>query len=158
MGIILQEGWRRCGDSVQVLRRSASEFLGMEKQVYPLLKFSYDNLPSDKIRSSLFYCSLFPEDFPISKMELIHCWISEGLLDETNSSEIWNQGYYIIGVLVPLWLLEEEAPLYVKVHDVIRDMLLWIACEVFFFFFFDRDSMWSWEGEREFFGSCRCKD
>ncbi|KAK9229489.1 hypothetical protein WN944_022451 [Citrus x changshan-huyou] len=33
MGIILQEGWRRCGDSVQVLSRSASEFLGIACEV-----------------------------------------------------------------------------------------------------------------------------
>lgn len=60
---------------------------------------------------------------------------------KNNSSEIRNQGYCIIGVLVHSCLLQEaplyvkscllqEAPQYVKVHDVIRHMLLWIACEV----------------------------
>ncbi|KAJ4718437.1 NBS-LRR type disease resistance protein [Melia azedarach] len=112
------------------IRKSGSEFLGMEKEVYPLLKFSYDCLPSDRIRSCLLYCSLFPEDFLIEKIELIDFWMGEGLLDETDSSGIQNQGFYIIGVLLHACLLEEIEEDHVKMHDVIRDMALWIACEI----------------------------
>ncbi|GAY67798.1 hypothetical protein CUMW_259370 [Citrus unshiu] len=51
----LEKMWRLCPSAKELSLRISS----------------YDNLPSDKIRSSLLYCSLFPEDFPISKMELI---------------------------------------------------------------------------------------
>ncbi|TXG69197.1 hypothetical protein EZV62_004132 [Acer yangbiense] len=41
-----------------------------------------------------------------------------------------NQGYSIINTLLRACLLEEEANDYVKIHDVIRDMNLYIACEI----------------------------
>ncbi|KAH9715184.1 putative disease resistance protein [Citrus sinensis] len=117
--------------AIQMLRRSAYEFPGMEKEVFRLLKFSYDSLSSDVLRSCLLYCSLFPEDYQISKTELIKCWIGEGFLKENEGiNGVHNQGYCIIGVLVHACLLEEAGSDYVKLHDVIRDMTLWIACEV----------------------------
>ncbi|KAJ0080246.1 hypothetical protein Patl1_24047 [Pistacia atlantica] len=116
--------------AANVLRNSASKFAGMGTEVYPLLKFNYDSLPSDKIRSCLLYCSLYPEDFHISKQNLIECWIGEGFLDDSNKSEVYNQGYYIIGILVHSCLLEEEGDYVVKLHDVIRDMVLWIANDI----------------------------
>ncbi|KAH9782032.1 hypothetical protein KPL71_008717 [Citrus sinensis] len=38
-----------------------------------------------------------------------------------------NQGYCIVGTLLHACLLEEEEGNRVKMHDVIRDMALWIA-------------------------------
>ncbi|KAK9229433.1 hypothetical protein WN944_022395 [Citrus x changshan-huyou] len=121
------EEWRY---AIEMLRRSASEFPGMGKEVYPLLKFSYDSLSSDVLRSCLLYCSLFPEDYQISKIELIECWIGEGFLNGFEGMGVYNQGYYVIGVLVQACLLEEVGTNFVKMHDVIRDMSLWIACKV----------------------------
>ncbi|KAJ0075057.1 hypothetical protein Patl1_34573 [Pistacia atlantica] len=47
---------------------------------------------------------------------------------------VYSHGYYIIGVLVHACLLEEEeeerGDYFVKMHDVIRDMTLWIACDI----------------------------
>ncbi|KAJ4718436.1 NBS-LRR type disease resistance protein [Melia azedarach] len=122
--------WSYAIQMLKIRRSGGSEFLGMEKEVYDLLKFSYDSLPSDRIRSCLLYCSLFPEDYSIRKVELIDFWMGEELLDETDSSGIQNQGFYIIGVLLHACLMEEEEEHFVKMHDVIRDMALWIACEI----------------------------
>ncbi|KAL5758136.1 hypothetical protein ACOSP7_020747 [Xanthoceras sorbifolium] len=116
--------------AIQVLRRSAYEFPGMGKEVYPLLKFSYDSLPSKTVRACLLYCSLFPEDYNIPKKHLIDCWIGEGFLSGDDGDGTQNQGHHLIGVLLHACLLEEEDDDYVKMHDVIRDMTLWIACEV----------------------------
>ncbi|KAK9232275.1 hypothetical protein WN943_022520 [Citrus x changshan-huyou] len=125
--------------AIQVLRRSSSEFPGMGKEVYPLLKFSYDSLPDDTIRSCLLYCGLFPEDYRIRKSELIDCWIGEGFFYQYNRSGSYNEGYYIIGILLHACLLEEEGgdigekksgEHVVKMHDVIRDMVLWIAYKI----------------------------
>lgn len=40
------------------------------------------------------------------------------------------KGDYIIGIIVRACLLEEVGSDYVSMDDVIRDMTLWIACEV----------------------------
>ncbi|XP_031282261.1 probable disease resistance protein At5g63020 [Pistacia vera] len=116
--------------AIQVLRRSASEFARMGKEVYPLLKFSYDSLSNDTLRSCLLYCALFPEDYNIFKRDLIDYWIGEGFLDEYDNWAAQNKGYYIIGVLLDACLLEKKDDDYVKMHDVIRDMALWIACDI----------------------------
>ncbi|KAG4212929.1 hypothetical protein ERO13_A01G017700v2 [Gossypium hirsutum] len=118
--------------AIQVLRQSAaSVFPGVGKEMYPKLKFSYDCLPNERFRSCFLYCSLYPEDHPIEKDQLVDCWIGEGLLDEhTNLRNARNQGHYIIGSLIDACLLEKgPSNDSVKMHDVIRDMALWIAGE-----------------------------
>ncbi|KAI9161388.1 hypothetical protein LWI28_016865 [Acer negundo] len=122
------EEWRY---AISILRMSAHEFPGMENDVYCLLKFSYDRLPSDVYRSCFLYCSLFPEDYCITKRDLIDCWIGEGFLRRYDGILARNFGYNIIGFLLRACLLEEgENDDDVKMHDVIRDMALWIACEI----------------------------
>ncbi|XP_022734718.1 probable disease resistance protein At1g12280 [Durio zibethinus] len=114
--------------TIEVLKKSANfVFPNMGEEVYPLLKFSYDSLPNDMVRTCLLYCSLFPEDFRILKESLIDLWIGEGFLDE-HDSQAQNQGHHIIGSLIHACLLEEVDDWYIKMHDVIRDMSLWIAC------------------------------
>ncbi|ESR40708.1 putative disease resistance protein [Citrus sinensis] len=115
--------------AIQVLRTSSSQFPGLGNEVYPLLKFSYDNLPNDTIRSCLLYCCLYPEDCCISKENLVDCWIGEGLLNGSVTLGSHEQGYHIVGILVQACLLEEVDEDEVKMHDVIRDMALWLACD-----------------------------
>ncbi|KAE8691127.1 hypothetical protein F3Y22_tig00110893pilonHSYRG01286 [Hibiscus syriacus] len=117
--------------AMKALRQSAaSVFPGIGKKMFPQLKFSYDCLPDEKVRSCFLYCCLFPSGFPIRKSELIHCWIGEGLLDQhTDLSSVRNQGEYILGSLIDACLLEDIRSDIVKMHDVIRDMALWIASE-----------------------------
>ncbi|TXG69292.1 hypothetical protein EZV62_004227 [Acer yangbiense] len=110
--------------AIQVLKESAFKFSGMGEEVYAPLKFSYDSLASDTLRSCLLYCSLFSEDYKIEKRDLIDFWIGEGFFDE------YEAGYSIIGDLLRACLLEEGDDDHLKMHDVIRDMALWIACEI----------------------------
>ncbi|KAJ9692574.1 hypothetical protein PVL29_011565 [Vitis rotundifolia] len=102
--------------AIKVLQSSASKFPGMGNKVFPLLKYSYDCLPTEVSRSCFF---------------LINRWICEGFFDEFDDMEgAQNQGYNIIGTLIHACLLEEgDVDYKVKLHDVIRDMALWIACE-----------------------------
>ncbi|WRX27218.1 Leucine-rich repeat - like 10 [Theobroma cacao] len=113
---------------LEVLRRSPHKFARLGEGPFPLLKFSYDSLPSNSVRSCLLYCSLYPQDYSISKATLIDYWYCEGLLDEFDSiSSARMQGYNIIGVLVDACLLNEDGKKFVKMHDVIRDMTLRIV-------------------------------
>ncbi|XVF11242.1 hypothetical protein REPUB_Repub08aG0009600 [Reevesia pubescens] len=123
-----------CKDTVEewayaldALRRNSSilVFQEMGEEVYPLLKFSFDSLPNDLFRKCLLYCSLFSEDHEIRKDKLIDFWIGEGFLDGHRNRD---QGHEIIGSLIRACLLEKVDYSVVKMHDVIRDMSLWIAC------------------------------
>ncbi|GLT26059.1 hypothetical protein SLA2020_011460 [Shorea laevis] len=94
----------------RILRSSVANHVlpGMRKEVYPLLKFSYDSLPHRKLKSCFLYCTLFPEDFLISKCGLVDYWIAEGFLDEYDSICVRNEGRNIICTLLGLCLLEED--------------------------------------------------
>ncbi|XP_013687381.2 probable disease resistance protein At1g15890 [Brassica napus] len=128
--------WRHAN---KVLKTSSHEFPGMEEKILSVLKFSYDGLKDEKVKSCFLYCSLFPEDYEIKKEELIEYWISEGFIkgerDEDGSN---NEGYDIIGSLVRAHLLMEcDTKSFfqfgfipaVKMHDVLREMALWIGKE-----------------------------
>ncbi|XP_058010138.1 probable disease resistance protein At5g63020 [Hevea brasiliensis] len=103
---ITREEWKH---ALKALRSSASSlpvmedevFQDMEVEVFVRLKFSYDSLSSDKVKSCFLYCSLFPEDFEIPKRELVDYWICENYGDR-------NESYSIIGSLVRACLLEEQ--------------------------------------------------
>ncbi|KAH9714961.1 putative disease resistance protein [Citrus sinensis] len=116
---VYPEEWK---EAIEILSASASKFEDMEKKVLSSLKFSYDSLPKDELRSCLLYCCLFPEDSEILKTELIEYWKSEGFVDSSS-------GWGVLGALVRACLLEEGGD-DVKMHDMIRDMALWIANEI----------------------------
>ncbi|KAH0849720.1 LOW QUALITY PROTEIN: hypothetical protein HID58_096145 [Brassica napus] len=140
--MLLVELWRaktqyKSGvEQLMLLTSSATEFSGMEDKILPILKFSYDSLDGEMTKSCFLYCSLFPEDGLIYKEELIEYWIGEGFIDEKEGRErAMNQGYEILGTLVRACLLLVEeiryaAEEYVKMHDVVREMAMWIASDL----------------------------
>ncbi|CAN7026035.1 unnamed protein product [Brassica oleracea var. botrytis] len=80
--------------AVNVLTSYAAEFSGMEDEILPILKYSYDNLKDEKVKLCLQYCSLFPEDERIYKDELVNYLIFEGVIDGDQGIEkAENQGY-----------------------------------------------------------------
>ncbi|XP_052300958.1 probable disease resistance protein At5g63020 isoform X11 [Citrus sinensis] len=113
--------WKR---AIHKMRTSASKFSGMKEEVFSRLKFSYDSLSTDELRSCLLYCCLYPEDYEIPKRQLIDYWISEGFVCD------FDDGCDFIDDLLQACLLEEEGDDHVKMHDMIREMSLWIACTV----------------------------
>ncbi|KAH9716012.1 putative disease resistance protein [Citrus sinensis] len=113
--------WKR---AIHKMRTSASKCSGMKEEVFSRLKFSYDSLSTDELRSCLLYCCLYPEDYEIPRRELIDYWISEGFVCD------FDDGCDFIDDLLQACLLEEEGDDHVKMHDMIREMSLWIACTV----------------------------
>ncbi|KAJ9672997.1 hypothetical protein PVL29_026321 [Vitis rotundifolia] len=122
------EEWEK---KIQILKRYPSEFPGMGDRLFPLLAFSYDNLCDDTVKSCFLYCSIFPEDWEIPCELLTQFWMGEGFLDEYDDvCEANAKGENIIEKLKLACLLTSgESHGCVKMHDVIRDMALWIACE-----------------------------
>ncbi|KAJ9671081.1 hypothetical protein PVL29_027191 [Vitis rotundifolia] len=122
----LQE-WER---AIQMLKAYLSKFPGMGDHVFPVLKFSYNNLPNDTIKTCFLYLAIFPEDHEIWDEDLIFLWIGKGFLDGFVSiDETSYQGHHIIEHLKTVCLFENGEFDRVKMHDVIRDMALWSALE-----------------------------
>ncbi|XP_062169188.1 disease resistance protein At4g27190-like [Alnus glutinosa] len=111
------------------LQRSVSCPPHIADKIYKPLKWSYDSLEGKKIKDCFLYCSLFPEDFSIEISELAQCWLAEGLLDEQENYEnSFNRVIDLIENLKDSCLLEDGAREdTVKMHDVVRDVAIWIA-------------------------------
>nr|KJB68124.1 hypothetical protein B456_010G226800 [Gossypium raimondii] len=74
----------------------------------------YDNLSNVTMKCFLLYCCLYPEDYCIPRKRLVEYWFCEEMLNEFDRiSEA-----------------EMDGEDFVKMHDVIRDMVLWIVCEL----------------------------
>ncbi|CAA7026300.1 unnamed protein product [Microthlaspi erraticum] len=97
----------------------------------PILKFAYDNLPGEDIRSCFMYCTLFPKIWDISKQELVDCWIGEGMVKDEDREIAEMKGYEMIGDLVIMgFLTENESGDGVKMmHDMVLEMASWIASQ-----------------------------
>ena len=101
------------------------------RDVLRLVKFSFDRLKDDNIRNCLLYCCLWAEDEEILKHDLIDYWFGEGFLDCDHSEslhEARDQGHKNIAKLVSCsWLQEAPQSEYVRIHEVVREMCLWLT-------------------------------
>ncbi|KAK0600094.1 hypothetical protein LWI29_011540 [Acer saccharum] len=111
------------------MRRSVPGIKGIENNVYNSLKWSYDSLEGKNTKTCFLYCSLFPEDFSIEVSELVRYWLAEGLIDEQeNYEDSINRGIALIENLKDYCLLEDgDREGTVKMHDVVRDVAIWIG-------------------------------
>ncbi|KAK0600533.1 hypothetical protein LWI29_015922 [Acer saccharum] len=116
-------------DALSELRRSVPNIKGIENKVYKSLKWSYDSLQGKNIKPCFLYCCLYPEDFSIDVSELVKCWLGEGLIDqEQNYEDSYNRAIALIEILKDSCLLENGAHEgTVKMHDVVRDVAVWIS-------------------------------
>ncbi|XP_077244370.1 disease resistance protein At4g27190-like isoform X2 [Tasmannia lanceolata] len=121
------EQWRK---ALRGLRASQPRNIErVEEDVFVPLKWSYDSLQGKNIQPCFLYCSLFPEDFSINEDELIRCWRAEGLIDESlNIEESLESGVDLIEKLKHSCMLEPgQGKGTVKMHDIVRDVAIWIA-------------------------------
>ncbi|KAL0379795.1 UNVERIFIED_CONTAM: Disease resistance protein [Sesamum angustifolium] len=116
-------------DALNALCRSEPLIRGrIEDKVYNPIKWSYDVLPNQCIKSCFLFCCLFPEDFKIDVDKLVMYWLAEGLLEgHQDIEEVMHRGMTIIEILQDCSLLEQDNRSAVKIHDVIRDVSVWIS-------------------------------
>ncbi|XP_038988003.1 probable disease resistance protein At5g63020 [Phoenix dactylifera] len=99
-----------------------------ERDLFRILQLSYDSLRDDTTRQCFLSCCLWPEDDSLWKDNLIECWMGLGLIDDSNGNLSWGHEY--IRILEGACLLEPgEFEGSVKMHDVIRDLAIWIASD-----------------------------
>ncbi|KAF2323144.1 hypothetical protein GH714_033638 [Hevea brasiliensis] len=120
--------WKR---AIETLKTNPSKFPHVEARVFSVLKLSYDRLRDDTHKKCFLYFSMFSEVLNIKKEELIELWLAEGFLDGSN--DIYHareEGEEIITGLKHASLLGSgESEDFVKMHDLIHEMALWLACE-----------------------------
>ncbi|KAI3856109.1 hypothetical protein MKW92_042290 [Papaver armeniacum] len=123
--------------ALHTLQESASHFCGMADKVLAIMKYSYDNLETQKLKSCFLCCSLYPEDYSIHIYKLIGVWIGEGFLDNVDDFvKARNEGLDVIRCLKDACLLETGFYLgvkikhFVKMHDVVRDLSIWVTSDL----------------------------
>ncbi|KAL4554901.1 hypothetical protein LXL04_037510 [Taraxacum kok-saghyz] len=110
-------------------RCSSPLFKNIEKDIFRPLSLSYHSLPSKILQQCFLYCSLYPASFQIDVVELIQCWVSDGLINENQTvEESFNFGVALIQRLKDLCLLDQDgAQGSVKMHDVFRDLAVLLS-------------------------------
>ncbi|XP_054791222.1 disease resistance protein At4g27190-like [Prosopis cineraria] len=97
-------------------------------KIYKCLKLSYDNLKNEKAKKLFLICSIFPKDFEISIELLSKIGIGVGLFGEVEKY-CTTRGKVLAAIqeLVDSCLLLNLQDGLVKMHDLVREVALWIA-------------------------------
>ncbi|KAJ4957962.1 hypothetical protein NE237_025073 [Protea cynaroides] len=115
------------------MKESVQDIRGMENKVLTLLKFSFDRLDNDLLKSLFLYCACFPEDHNITEDDIFIFCVGEGLVDKCGSLiAARNKGEALIGSLKVACMLEDgededDEGGSVRMHDMMRELALWIT-------------------------------
>ncbi|RCV39692.1 hypothetical protein SETIT_8G243800v2 [Setaria italica] len=113
-----------------VLQRSS--ICTVETGILPILKLSYDELPTD-MKPCFAFCALYPKDYQIDVDNLIQLWMANGfIISEQNKVPIETVGKRIVNEMVSRSLFEyvEQDPTrfgyssttFLKIHDLMHDV------------------------------------
>ncbi|KAK4254265.1 hypothetical protein QN277_009669 [Acacia crassicarpa] len=101
------------------------------KEAYNSLRLSYDYLKNEEARKIFLLCSLFPEDYEIPIELLTRIAIGMGLCGGADKySRARSYFTPIINVLMDSCLLLKAENRAVKMHDLVREVALWIGNEL----------------------------
>ncbi|XP_044508957.1 putative disease resistance protein RGA3 [Mangifera indica] len=109
-----------------------SKVIKEESDILPLLKLSYDHLPSN-LKQCFAYCALFPKDYKIKKQKLIHLWMAQGFLQMSNREcpeDIADK--YFLTLLSGSFFQDPEYDRWgnvvsCKMHDLMHDLAQLVA-------------------------------
>ncbi|BAT97085.1 hypothetical protein VIGAN_09043800 [Vigna angularis var. angularis] len=103
------------------------------KKVYTCLKYSYDNMKDETAKKLFLLCSLFREDEEISEELLVRLAKGATLIDKIDDDDSYDECRKKVIVaknkLIDSCLLLNCKYERVKMHDLVREMALWIANE-----------------------------
>ncbi|KAH7666264.1 P-loop containing nucleoside triphosphate hydrolase protein [Dioscorea alata] len=109
-----------------ILNSNIEVVQGVQKSLLPILKFSYDNLPKN-IQQCFLWASFLRCQ---SKDNVLEFWIGLGLIgDFVNLQQAYGKARHILKNLEESCLLYSSKYDYVRLHDVIYEMAVWIASD-----------------------------
>ncbi|VAH37026.1 unnamed protein product [Triticum turgidum subsp. durum] len=120
--------------------------LSNNDHVRAILNLSYHDL-SDDLRNCFLYCSLFPEDYPMSRDSLERLWVAEGFVPSKgkNTPEMVAEGNLMELVHRNMLEVVEYDELgrvsFCKMHDIMRELASSVAKEERFASTDDYDTM-----------------
>ncbi|KAF6987147.1 hypothetical protein CFC21_004818 [Triticum aestivum] len=115
----------------QMFEQLRDEFKG-DNNVQAILNLSYHDLPGD-LRNCFLYCSLFPEDYAMSRESLVRLWVAEGFVMRKGNNMPEEVAEGNLMELIGRNMLEvvEWDELFrvskCKMHDIVRDLALAVA-------------------------------
>ncbi|KAK9290575.1 hypothetical protein L1049_008745 [Liquidambar formosana] len=99
-----------------------------ENDILPALRISYEKMPS-YLKHCFAYCSVFPKDYELERVELIYLWIAQGLIqppDENQELEDIGNQYFnelvVRSFFQDLVKSVDSKILFCKMHDVMHDL------------------------------------
>ncbi|GAV73547.1 NB-ARC domain-containing protein [Cephalotus follicularis] len=107
----------------------------VEDTIEPVLKFSFDNLPSQSLKQCFAYCSIFPEDFLIKKDKLIQLWMAQGYLQPAPGSKMTmedkgNNNFNVLwwnSFFQDVKMDDNRNIIECKMHDLVRDLAIKVS-------------------------------
>ncbi|XP_010931107.1 disease resistance protein At4g27190 [Elaeis guineensis] len=114
---------------LQLKQSTPTNLEGVEEQLFKSLELSYKQLKTDEMKVLFLYCCLFREDYDISENELTRYAVGEGLLKGVYSLEdVRRRLHFLVEKLkASCLLLTSDKMGCVKLHDVVRDVAVYIA-------------------------------
>uniref|UniRef100_A0A453HGP4 Uncharacterized protein n=1 Tax=Aegilops tauschii subsp. strangulata TaxID=200361 RepID=A0A453HGP4_AEGTS len=108
--------------------------LSNNDHVRAIFNLSYHDLPDD-LKNCFLYCSLFPEDYHMSRESLVRLWVAEGFVvrKEKNTPEMVAEGNLMELIHRNMLEVVENDELgrvsTCKMHDIVRELAISVAKE-----------------------------
>ncbi|XP_042420179.1 probable disease resistance protein At4g27220 [Zingiber officinale] len=101
----------------------------VEEKLYKPLELSYQNLKTAELKQLFLYCCLFREDYDISEDEVTRYAVGENLLSNLSTLEdVRGRVHFLLQKLkLSCLLLDSKKAGCVKLHDVVRDVAVYIG-------------------------------
>ncbi|CAM0874888.1 unnamed protein product [Alopecurus aequalis] len=137
--------------------------LSNNDHVRAILNLSYHDLSED-LRNCFLYCSLFPEDHPMSRDSLVRLWVAEGFVQskEKNTPEMVAEGNLMELIHRNMLEVVENDELgrvtTCKMHDIVRELAISVAKEERFASANDYGTMIHMDKEVRRLSTCGWKD
>ncbi|CAL5410873.1 unnamed protein product [Camellia sinensis] len=107
---------------------------GVDQQVYKSLRLSYDYLQDEEAKACFLLCSLFPEDHDILVEDLVRYGMGLRLFKNVDTvQEVRGRAKSVISNLIDsCLLLASDEQDRIKMHDVVRDVAIFIGSKKHF--------------------------
>ncbi|XP_048442172.1 putative disease resistance protein RGA1 [Pyrus x bretschneideri] len=120
-------------DWLNFKEKTLSKINQEQNDILPILKLSYDVLPSH-LKHCFAYCSLFPPDYEISVQRLIRFWVAQGFIESSDENEcLEDVAYEYYRELLQRSFFQEEKTnefgmiVSCKMHDLMNELAIFVS-------------------------------